>query len=537
MQTLLEQTPGEQQLSLGEDSLAFATFDSLPEDTDKLDPRRRMVVLVHAPSLSFAVLSPLGEVIAFVSRTSDGGDRLDTLLANSPRMAQVLALLGNLPTGQNGALTVRQALVRLEQDPDSLRGQDVMLLGYLGVADPILGRPFGPAPGATSTPCATEPFEATLTDLRHNASVSYLNGLITNPVPASIPYVWARLRLGSTPPMPSFALFTGHFFDPGYQSCTDGHKVFVITDLSTVYDLSSRTLPGVGSAGLSWETFSQAWPTLHDPNLSFSLHRPPGWTVIKRQEQGYAAVYTFRAPGRSVELRVTPGEAYFDPWVLPSQEHPIFQGWQGGGLLRIGNLDAMEVERHDLNDPKFSEKTLGVIISGLGNTYLLTTSYKPGVPSPQPLLSTYSGLVMSFRFDRPVGPTPTFVKTQLGPGPFISRDQAEALVLADAKANDPPPTIKSAALQTEYEARQVNHPCGTFRGHPDGVWVVVAYGVFREGAPPTDYMAYVDATNGKRLCSSIGAPPIPGWAPLTPPPPPKFTPTPDQGRPTAVLRL
>lgn len=99
-----------------------------------------------------------------------------------------------------------------------------------------------------------------------------------------------------------------------------------------------------------------------------------------------------------------------------------------------------------------------------------------GFDTPQPLLTTYTAIVEGLQLDIEPGPTPTpSIKQTLGPGPFLSLDEALAQV---REREGQEAELLYANLVSEAEARSRTDACSTFLGHPDGVWLLTVRGYF-----------------------------------------------------------
>jgi hypothetical protein len=84
----------------------------------------------------------------------------------------------------------------------------------------------------------------------------------------------------------------------------------------------------------------------------------------------------------------------------------------------------------------------------------------------------------------------------------LSQDEALAQVLEGEGVE-----LLNAELTSEAEARRRADACGTFMGHPTGVWLLLVRGTF-EGMMRTMHF-FIDASSGEQLCGEEIMPTLP----------------------------
>jgi hypothetical protein len=169
-------------------------------------------------------------------------------------------------------------------------------------------------------------------------------------------------------------------------------------------------------------------------------------------------------------VRVHPGETWSD-WLAPTGRPPLFEGATSAGIYQQGLLpgwtptEGLAGWRVSRAQP--GRRSESVLLNGAGRTYELAVGFPVGFEVPQGLLSAYTAIVEGFALDQQPGPTPTPpIKRTLGPGPFISREQA--LALARQRYGGELELV-AARLVPEAEARSLSGLRDHFNGHPDGV--------------------------------------------------------------------
>jgi hypothetical protein len=409
-------------------------------------------------------------------------------------------------------------------------GQLVEVDAYFAGADPRAmrkGRPMGPA----QVPCPDLP-ASILTDRPFPPSYHLLNMWAANMPPESSPWLAAITAHVAQPGsnratnLPYHARLRGRFGDPRVAHCPRPERVFLVEEVVALHPTQPPPSPApfhvapVGHTG---------WPRHHDRRLGLSVPVPPGWGVESLAEPDVLGGLVMRAPAwpaHPVLVRVHRGESWYDHNV-PAAKPPLFQGTTAYGRYEQGMVFTTEPTQglpgwHGSRAFP-SERSESVLFNGGGRTHELVLRYPTGLDlPPQELMTAYTAIVEGFRLDQDPGPTPTPpIKRVLGPGPFIPETDAFARVRQRHGAEL---ELVAARLVPEAEARGSSGPC-TFDGHPDGVWVVIARGVF--GGRIADYRFYVEATTGEWLCGEpADARPFPTWTPRGQPPTPGPSPTP-----------
>jgi hypothetical protein len=398
----------------------------------------------------------------------------------------------------------------------------------------------GPPPLPDRIACPMR-WNAALTDRPILSQLQILNGTRGNAPPDDAPWLIAateeskQLGVYSIPSLPYHARLRGHLGDPAFAQCDSAARIFFVEKAVKVYQ---QDPPAEANAPFKPPADYASWPRFHDARFGYSLPYPSTWRVERPDE----VTLRLTAPQWDkypVVVRVHAGETHWDqyqPAALPTLMQGantgfgVFQqDWVFSGNIETQPLDGYEIDR----DISRAEPEVTVLLSGGGYTYELTLRYPTGFDAPQPLLTAYTAIVEGFHLDVAPGPSPTPpIKQTLGKGPFLTREEA----LARARANNSPGAeLLDAQLVPEATARagEVSSPCGSFEGHPDGVWVLKVRGTF-EGMTRTMKLL-LDATTGKQLCGEEITPPLPPDHPgVTSTPVPPQTPTPAPS-PTRVL--
>jgi len=386
-----------------------------------------------------------------------------------------------------------------------------------------------PPPDATQALCPAS-WGSALTDQPFQALLTVLNGSCSNDLPEDGAWLVAVTPEMATPgvragaQLPYHARLRGHLGDPAFAHCADAARIFMVEAVVTVYEQDPPAAPQGWPAGYA------GWPWHHDERLGYSLTFPPGWD-IERLADGTLALTAPEWPAYPVTITAHEGELEYDPYE-PASVPPLLQGDSWGvfeqglsfGMPAAGSqrLAGYRVER----PASPGERAVSVLLSGGGRTYELSLRYPLGFAAPQPLLAAYSAIVEGFRLDVPPGPTPTPpVRQALGPGPFLTQEEALARVRAQY-GNDV--ELLLADLVSEAAARGLGGACATFSGHADGVWLLAVRGAF-EGATRVMRLS-IDAASGAQLCGEEIDPSTLPTPPPTATPPPTPTPVPARGR-------
>jgi hypothetical protein len=371
--------------------------------------------------------------------------------------------------------------------------------------------PGGPRPSPDQVFCPTYlPWNSALTDRPFAAALLLLNGIQSNVLPDDAPWLVAttpattRPGMRVVPQLPYHARLRGHLGDPAFTHCPHAGRIFVIEEVVTVYQDQS---PDPSAYQLKLPEDYAAWPRYHDAGLSYSLPYPRGWRVELLAEPGVLSAIALRTPQRPdhpVVVRVHAGETLYDDYD-PASTPPLLEGvgfgvFEQGWIFDEGSVDSQHLAGYRVDHEAGSgERAVSVLFSAHGHTYELALGYPIGFDAPQPLLTTYSAIVEGFRLDMAPGPTPTPpVKQTLGPGPFLSQDEALARVRESERQEI---RLLDAHLMSEAEARRLGQPspCSTdFMGHPDGVWVLTVRGTTEERPYPIRF--FLDAMTGEMLC-------------------------------------
>ena len=397
-------------------------------------------------------------------------------------------------------------------------GETVEVDAYFsGAGAPMF--PGGPRPPADQVICPTFwAWQAALTDGPFPAALRLLNSIQGNVLPDDEPWLVATTPEATqpgvrvVPQLPYHARLRGHLGDPAFARCPHADRIFVVEDVVTVYTEQPLDSP---SYQLELPDDYAAWPRYHNADLGYSLPHPPDWRVEPLAEpdpstnsgQAVLSAVALRAPqwpDSPVMVRVHAGETLYDDYD-PASTPPLLEGvgfgvFEQGWIFGEGSVDSQHLAGYSVDrEAGPGERAVSVLFSAHGRTYELALRYPIGFEAPQPLLTTYSAIVEGFRLDVVPGPTATPpVRQTLGPGPFLSQDEALARV-RESKGQEI--ELLDAHLMSEAEARRLGQlsPCSTdFMGHPDGVWVLTVRGVF--GGTPGTFRLFLEATTGEQLC-------------------------------------
>jgi lipoprotein-anchoring transpeptidase ErfK/SrfK len=430
--------------------------------------------------------------------------------AVAPLVPGVLAPATPAPPGPGVAGTLA--------DPPA-PGESVELDAYYSGAW-ALARGGGPVGPVNQAGCP-DAWSAALSDRPFAAELWLLNGSVTNVLPEDAAWLVAVAPEGLQ--IPYHARLRGRLGDPAYAACPNAARVFVVEEVVRVYEAAPADAwlgqPPEGYAG---------WPRHREAALGYSLPFPPDWQ-IERLSDGTLVLTSPQWPSYPVAVRVHMGETHADPYD-PAAAPPLLRGqvwsaYQQGHAFPLTPdrpaetcLAGYRVERDEA--PRL--RTTSLLFNGHGRTYELSVRYPLGLDAPQALLTAYTAIVEGFSLDVAPGPSPTPpVRQALGPGPFLSEEEALAAVRARyGEAVE----LLFPELVSEAAARAQAGDCRMYAGHSDGVWLL-AVRVTTEGGART-LRVYLDATTGRELCAEeIDPSTLPTPTP-TPTPLPTATPTP-----------
>jgi hypothetical protein len=397
-------------------------------------------------------------------------------------------------------------------------GQSVEVDAYYAGAAPGSMPMSRPSMMPGRLPCPFLP-EATLTDRPFPPGYQVLNSYSSNVPPDDAPWLMATTPealadANRNTVLPYHARLRGHLGDPRLATCPHADRAFVVDAVVATYpDPPPTAGPGLWSAPLGYDR----WAREHDERLGMSVAAPPGWRVEPLADPSVLGGLALRSPdvpAHPVLLRVHHGETWYD-WLAPAVRPPILEGADAFGPYSQGSFPAMGPSQglsgYQVSRRFGREAEQAVLFNGGGRTYELVVRFPLGYDVPQPLLTAYTAIVASFALDQAPGPTPTPpIRQTLGPGPFISQEQALELTV---ERHGGPLDLVTARLVPEAAARSLSGLCGHFNGHPDGVWLLNARGDFQ--GRQMEYRFYVEATTGAPLCGEpADAPrPFPTWTP------------------------
>jgi hypothetical protein len=504
-------------------ALAYAEQDRLIGDA----PRREAPRVSLTPAQRSQLLSRVrrDEKRRLVRR------RLATALSTVAAVAVLLAVAGGLAAllrpaeriflGQPTTTLPGPGVADLLRNPPAA-GQTVEVDAYFSGGGVALLRT-GPPPLPDQVVCPTwQTWQVALTDRPFPAALQILNSAISNMPPDDAPWLAATtpeaIQAGQVilPQLPYHARFRGHLGDPAFAACPNADRIFVVEEVVTVYEEQPPE-----PAANAWQPPSDyaAWPRYHDAEFGYSLPYPPGWSVEPLAEPDAESVLSLHAPqwpDFPVVLRVHAGEIRYDQYdptsispLLQGDSWGVFeQGWAFNEQVDSQHLAGFDVERQAGSD----RRSVAVLFSAGGYTYELAITYPTGFDAPQPLLTAYTAIVEGFRLDTTPGPTPTPpVKQTLGPGPFLSLDEALARV---REREGQEVELLYAKLVSEAEARSRADACSSFLGHPDGVWLLTVRGYFEEMTRTLNL--FLDATSGEQLCGEEIVPESTPWPTMLP---------------------
>jgi hypothetical protein len=407
-----------------------------------------------------------------------------------------------------GATPFGQGVAELLANPPAA-GETVEVDAYFSGATPTY-LPGPPRVLGDQVYCPTySTWMAALTDRPFTPLLRVLNGTSSNRLPAGGAWLAATTPEATqpgqmiVPDLPYQAHFRGHLGDPAFAACPDAGRIFVVEEVTAVYQ---QEPPGgdEGVSPLQPPADYADWPRHDDTALGYSLPYPPGWTVYPMLDEGSVAAVALRSPqwpDCPVQVRVYEGETWYDqyepasiPPLLQGDAFGLFtQGWVWDSQMDTQGLSGFTVERACQQDGAAC-RTVKALFSGNGHTYELSLTYPLGFDASQALLIAYTAIVEGLWLDPQPGPTPPPpIKQELGPGPFI--DQEAALVAVREGQNI---ELLGAQLVPEAEARRQSGACSTFEGHPDGVWLLQVRGTFEDSE--RTMLFFVDAESGVQLC-------------------------------------
>jgi hypothetical protein len=377
---------------------------------------------------------------------------------------------------------------------------------FSGAGAPVF--PSGPPPPPDQVFCPTfVSWSSALTDRPFTAALLLLNGIQSNTLPDDAPWLVATTQEATrpgvrvVPQLPYHARLRGHLDDPAFAHCPHADRIFVVEDVVTVY---AGRPPDPSAYQMELPGDYAAWPRYHDAEPGYSLPYPYDWQVERLSEPDVVSAIALRAPqwpDYPMVVSVHAGETRYDQYD-PASAPPFLQG-EGSGVFEQGwtfgkgSMDSQHLAGYRVDrEADLGERAVSVLFSANGHTYELALRYPLGFDAPQPLLTAYSTIVEGFRLDVVPGPSPTSpVKQTLGAGPFLSQDEAVARA---REREEQEIELLNAQLVSEAEARRRADACGTFFGHPEGVWVLTVRGTF-EGATRTMCL-FLEATTGEQLC-------------------------------------
>jgi len=402
-------------------------------------------------------------------------------------------------------------------------GETVEMDAYFSGAEPVFMSGVPRPPDDEAVYCPTySAWQVALTDQPFPPALSFLSSTWGNVLPDDASWLAATtpeaMKPGQIvlPQLPYHGRFRGHMGDPALAHCPNADRIFVVEEVVAVY---AEGAPETAAEARQMPEDYADWPRYHDVELGYSLPYPPDWTVELPGPDLLVAVdlHAPQWPDYPVMVRVHAGETLYDqydpasiPPLLQGQAFGVFeQGWAFDGRIEGQHLAGFQVDRPSTAGE--GEGSVSVLFSANGVTYELALRFPVGFAAPQQLLTIYTAIVEGFRLDQAPGPTPTPpVKQALGPGPFLSQDEALAR-LRESQGQDL--ELLDAELVSELGARRLADACGTFQSHPDGVWVLLVRSSF-EGMTRT-MQFFVDASSGEVLCGEELTP-APGPTVATP---------------------
>lgn len=407
-------------------------------------------------------------------------------------------------------------------------GQDVELDAYFSPGFPFPGGPWAAEPDQVWCP-TNETWQVALTDRPFREALLYLNGAMSNSLPDDSAWLAATTPEGTKPgqqmifpELPYHGRLRGHLGDAAFSQCQNADRIFVVEAVVETYEQKAQE--EIGSSALQLPEGLSGWKEYHDAALGYSLPQPDGWDISAQAspEPGIVSALTLRSrqwPDYPVQARVHAGETWYDQYD-PSSLPALLQGAKSFGVFKQGwAFNQRQLTPHPLagfeveGQPSPTEWEAAVLFSGNGYTYELALRFPLGFDASQELLTTYTAIVESFQLDVQPGPTPTSpVKQNLGPGPFLTAD--EAFTRIQEKGESEGIELISARLVPEAETRVPWSPCSTFFGHPDGVWLLTVHGTF-DGLART-MLYYVDAMTGESLCGEEITPDATPWPTMPP---------------------
>lgn len=363
---------------------------------------------------------------------------------------------------------------------------DAYFGGEYGMIVPGVGR------HESMSGCPSE-HTAPLTDRPYQFNIHLLSMVTSNELPAGAAWLVAATEPESELRLPFHGRFRGRLGDPRFSHCERGDRIFVVDAVVQEYEPSIKDVLAEGHLADEPDAWMQVAPSGRGYTVTF----PRGWQVDD-SDPDELLIRSPDWPAHPVSVRLGDGGS-FDQSGNYSQQYPMRDDTPPLSGPYTDDCAALSTERCAM-----------IHFTGNGRTYALTLRYPIGFDASQRLLDAYTGIVDRFGIDGMPTKTPTPpVQTALGAGPFWSREQAEDMALRMIPSG--PWKVDSARLVPEAEARtldlcDIDGTAGLgaarddTRVHPEGVWIVRLVGLFDER--PATYSTYLDAVNGRHLCTA-----------------------------------
>jgi hypothetical protein len=322
--------------------------------------------------------------------------------------------------------------------------------------------------------------------------------MLPNAVPPSLPSLRLviPLSLGIVDP-PDHSSLRGHLLDPEYAQCPGADRLFILEEV--VRELPTeppRQDPSSTSTAADWTQWS-------DPAVALKLDYPAGWTAQETRNVGAIVEVALTNPDdqSAIRLKVTAGETYWNPNSGSPPPTPL-SGSRRLPIL-VGGAAAQMTDTVGELVETGSRRELRAVLNYNGNTVTLTTTFIDGLSPDIALLGTFTRMLESFVYDKPVAisdpldPRPT-ASTELGDGPFIEESAARDAATAESGLSQP--EVLDARLVAEREAREATPgACQNFQERPEGVWLVTVQGTMPTGQSGVR-LVYLDAISARTLC-------------------------------------
>jgi hypothetical protein len=296
--------------------------------------------------------------------------------------------------------------------------------------------------------------------------------------------------------IPERARLRGRMLDPGYAGCPQSDTLFILDEIVEV--LPADNMEANADLPDDWGRWSAA-------DAGIVLELPGNWQIEERDAGGAIVQVRLLSPDghRPIQLRVTPGETFWNPDQTEEEAPPPLLHGDRIALATAGPARARLID--DSTRAATGERELRIVFNHQENTVALWTIIQDGPEIDRSTLAVFSEIALRLRLrgdvtiSDPMDPLLS-ASEELGDGPYLT--EADARYLAVGASGLTGAEAVDADLVSEREARMVTTgACRDFDGRPDGVWLVTVDGVLPTGQQSLR-LVYLDAVTGTRLCQT-----------------------------------